>query len=355
MQRGGHQPVMVDRVMALVEAGAGRLYVDATLGLGGYAERVLEASGPDGRVIGFDRDGSAIERSRARLRHYGARLVTVHASFSDLAVELARLDVHHVDGVVYDLGVSSPQLDEAPRGFSYRADGPLDMRMDPSTGVTAATIVADYSLNDLRRILRDYGEERFAGRVARAICVARERVPIETTAALAEIVRSALPPAARRDGPHPARRTFQALRIEVNAELVALEQSLPQAVAALRPGGRLVALSYHSLEDRIVKRALGRSAGREVDVDRASGSAWSLDRPQRGGWVRTSAPPSAASRPENAPLLELLTLRPERPSSAEIAANPRARSAKLRAAQRCESPEERESHRTDVVRGEVAA
>ncbi len=177
-----------------------------------------------------------------------------------------RLGLDAVDGVLYDLGVSSLQLDEGDRGFSYRADAPLDMRMDPTTGITAAEVVATYPRADLARILREYGEERFAGRIARAIDEARRRGPIATTGQLAELVKAAVPAAARRTGPHPARRAFQALRIEVNRELDALRASLPQAIDLLAPGGRLVVLAYHSLEDRIVKQALADAAGRPVDV-----------------------------------------------------------------------------------------
>ena len=236
------------------------------------------------------------------------------ASFEDLGAVAARLGLEAVDGVLYDLGVSSLQLDEGDRGFSYRADAPLDMRMDPTTGITAAEVLATYPRADLARILREYGEERFAGRIARVLDEARRRAPIATTGQLAELVKAAVPAAARRTGPHPARRAFQALRIEVNRELDALRASLPQAIDLLAPGGRLVVLAYHSLEDRIVKQALADAAGRPGG-----------DTPHR----LPVDPPAA--RPAT---VAVLTRRPERPAEAEVAANPRAESAKLRAAEK---------------------
>jgi 16S rRNA (cytosine1402-N4)-methyltransferase len=286
--------------------------VDATVGLGGHAERLLEAGAT---VVGLDRDPHALAAAAERLAAFTpaqGRLRLVRASFADLAEAVAEAGVGRVDGVLYDLGVSSLQLDEAGRGFSYRQDAPLDMRMDPDGPVTAADVVNDYSVDELTRILRTWGEERFAGRIARAIDDARRAGAIRTTTELAELVRSAIPAAARRTGPHPARRTFQALRIEVNGELVALEASLPQAVELLAPGGRLVVLSYHSLEDRITKRFMAAESGRA---------------PAPG--VPGLPPPE---RP--APRLVLLTRRPETPTKAEVEANPRAESAKLRAAAR---------------------
>jgi 16S rRNA (cytosine1402-N4)-methyltransferase len=308
-----HEPVLVDRVTEVLRPHPGGTYLDATLGLGGHTERLLEASAPDGRVVGLDRDPAALALASARLAWAGDRLQAVAASFEDLAEVAGRLGLDAVDGVLYDLGVSSLQLDDGDRGFSYRADAPLDMRMDPTTGTTAAEVVATYPRADLARILREYGEERFAGRIARAIDEARRRGPIATTGQLAELVKAAVPAAARRTGPHPARRAFQALRIEVNRELDALRASLPQAIDLLAPGGRLVVLAYHSLEDRIVKQALADAAGRPVDVPH-----------------RLPVDPPAAS----AATVAILTRRPERPSDAEVAANPRAESAKLRAAEK---------------------
>jgi 16S rRNA (cytosine1402-N4)-methyltransferase len=308
-----HLPVMVDRVTQVLRPRPGGVYLDATLGLGGHAERLLEASAPGGRVIGLDRDPAALVLAGQRLAWAGDRLQAVNASFEDLAEVAGRLGVDAVDGVLYDLGVSSLQLDEADRGFSYRADAPLDMRMDPTSGISAAEVVASYPRAELARILREYGEERFAGRIARALDEARRRAPVATTGQLAELVKAAVPAAARRTGPHPARRAFQALRIEVNRELDALRASLPQAIDLLAPGGRLVVLAYHSLEDRIVKQALADAAGRPVDTPH-----------------RLPVDPPAAE----AATMAVLTRRPERPSEAEVAANPRAESAKLRAAEK---------------------
>ena len=308
-----HQPVMLDRVAELLRPRSGGVYLDATLGLGGHAERLLEASAPDGRVIGLDRDPAALALARQRLAWAGDRLTAVAASFADLAEVAERLGLAAVDGVVYDLGVSSLQLDQPDRGFSYRADAPLDMRMDPTTGITAAEVLATYPRAELARILREYGEERFAGRIARFVDEARRRAPISTTGQLVELVKAAVPAAARRTGPHPARRAFQALRIEVNRELDALGTSLPQAIDLLAPGGRLVVLAYHSLEDRIVKQALADAAGRPVDVPH-----------------RLPVDPPAAE----AATVAVLTRRPERTSDTEVAANPRAESAKLRAAEK---------------------
>ena len=321
-----HQPVMLDRVAELLRPRSGGVYLDATLGLGGHSERLLEASAPDGRVVGLDRDPAALALARQRLAWAGDRLQAVAASFADLAAVAARLGVGAVDGILYDLGVSSLQLDEAGRGFSYRADAPLDMRMDPTGGTTAAEVLATYPRADLARILREYGEERFAGRIARFLDEARRRAPITTTGQLAELVKAAVPAAARRTGPHPARRAFQALRIEVNRELDALRASLPQAIDLLAPGGRLVVLSYHSLEDRIVKQALADAAGRPVEAS-----------PFRGSRHEPPGPPDRlpVEGPGAGPAtVAVLTRRPERPSPAEVAANPRAESAKLRAAEK---------------------
>jgi 16S rRNA (cytosine1402-N4)-methyltransferase len=312
-----HHPVMVERVVELLRPHPGGVYLDATLGLGGHAERLLAASGPDGRVIGIDRDPAALTLARERLAEAGERLVAVAASFADLTEVAAGAGVDAVDGVLYDLGVSSLQLDEPTRGFSYRADAPLDMRMDPTGGITAADVLNTYPRAELARILREYGEERHAGRIARFIDEARRRRPVQTTGQLVDLVKAAVPAAARRTGPHPARRAFQALRIEVNHELDALRASLPQAVDLLVPGGRLVVLAYHSLEDRIVKRALNAAAGRD---DQA---------PAR--FPVAMRPPAR---------VVVLTRRPETPTAAEVAANPRAESAKLRAAEKLPSSTE---------------
>ncbi|MFN2626747.1 MAG: 16S rRNA (cytosine(1402)-N(4))-methyltransferase RsmH, partial [Mycobacteriales bacterium] len=279
------------------------------LGLAGHAAALLAVA--PGRLVGIDRDPLALTAAGERLAEYGDRVRLVHAVFDELAAVLARLGIDRADAILFDLGVSSLQLDEASRGFSYAHDVSLDMRMDASSaGRTAADVVNTYSADELARVLRDYGEERFAPRVARAIVDARSAAPLATTGELAELVRNAIPAATRRHGGHPAKRTFQALRIEVNGELDALRRALPAAIAALRLHGRLVVLSYHSLEDRIVKRAL---------AERLRGCVCPPDLPVC----------ACGHEPE----LRLLT-RGDVPSGEEIAANPRAASARLRAAER---------------------
>jgi 16S rRNA (cytosine1402-N4)-methyltransferase len=306
-----HVPVQLDRIVALLTPPLqrGGVVVDATLGLGGHAEALLRAV-PTGRVVGVDRDPEAVRRSGERLAPYADRITLVHAVYDELPDVLAGLGIERVDGVLFDLGVSSLQLDATERGFSYAHDAPLDMRMDPTTGRTAADVLNTYPYADLARILREYGEERFAGRIAQAIVRARAETPLTSTSALADLVRNAIPAATRRHGGHPAKRTFQALRIEVNAELAALRQALPAAIAALAVGGRIVALSYHSLEDRLVKQAIAAGL--------------------KGCVCPPDLPVCACGRE---PELRLL-VRSEQPSDAEVAANPRAASARLRAAER---------------------
>jgi 16S rRNA (cytosine1402-N4)-methyltransferase len=262
--------------------------LDLTLGLGGHAEALL-AAGVD-RVIGVDRDSEALSVASERLAAYGDRFRTVQARFSDVDGIARESGLRTLDAALYDLGVSSMHLGRPERGFSYRSEGPLDMRMGYD-GPTAADVVNSYPEEEIARVLRDYGEERFARRIAGAIARARSRKPLETTTELAAVVASAVPK--RRGGPHPARRTFQAIRIEVNRELEELAASLPQAVELLAPGGRLVVITYHSLEDRIVKRFV-------VGEQR----------------------------------LRSLSKKPLRPSAAEVTRNPRARGAKLRAAEK---------------------
>jgi len=308
---------MVDRCIGLLRPRPDGVYLDATIGLGGHSERILQASAPGGRVIGLDRDPAALALARERLAWAGERLVTVAASFADLAEVTADLGVERLDGVLYDLGVSSLQLDEPERGFSYRVDASLDMRMDTSGGITAAEVLATYPRAELTRVFRVYGEERFASRIARFVDDARRRAPIRTTGELVDLIKAAIPAAARRTGPHPARRVFQALRIEVNSELTALADSLPQAIELLAPGGRVVVLSYHSLEDRIAKRTF---------VAAATG---------RGeGFPHLAPPVPERGRSLLAPRIAILTRRPETPGADEVAANPRAESAKLRAAEK---------------------
>ncbi len=311
-----HDPVLVERVLALLGPPLEdrlAVVVDATVGLGGHAEALLRRH-PRLRLIGLDRDPQAVDAATERLAGYGARCTLVHAVYDELARVLDDLDTPRVDGVLFDLGVSSLQLDDPGRGFSYAREAGLDMRMDPTTGAGAADVLNTYTAGELARVLRRYGEERFARRIAAAIVEERTRAPLRSSVRLAEIVRAAIPAATRRTGGHPAKRTFQALRIEVNGELEVLSRALPAGIASLRPGGRIVALSYHSLEDRLVKRALAAAAA-------------------------SSAPPDLPVVPaQAAPRLRLLTRRSERPNDGEIGRNPRAASARLRAAERLPDP-----------------
>ena len=307
-----HQPVMRARVRELLEpalTGDSAVLVDATLGLGGHAAALL-SDHPRLRLIGIDRDPGALAVSTDRLAAFRSRIALVHAVYDALPDVLAAQGVERIDGALFDLGVSSMQLDDDDRGFSYSRDTALDMRMDPTITLTAAEVVNTYPVERLARVLKEYGEERFARRIAAAIVRERAAGPLTSSARLAELVRAAVPAATRRVGGHPAKRTFQALRIEVNDELGVLERALPAAVDALRVGGRIVVLAYQSLEDRIVKRVL--AAGASV-----------------------SAPPDLPVVPESAaPRLRLLTRGAETPDPAEVADNPRAGSARLRAAER---------------------
>ncbi|SDZ07592.1 16S rRNA (cytosine1402-N4)-methyltransferase [Micromonospora pattaloongensis] len=314
--RGTHVPVLLERCLELLAPALTRgdrqtVHVDATLGLGGHAEAVLAAN-PGTVLIGLDRDTEALAHARARLAPYADRVHLVHAVYDELPEVLDRLGHPLIDGILFDLGVSSLQLDAPDRGFAYAQDAPLDMRMDQTRGVTAEEIVNSYSAGELARVLRVYGEEKFAGRIAGAIVRERERGRLTSSARLAELVRESIPAPARRTGGHPAKRTFQALRIEVNRELAALEAALPAALDALAPGGRMVVLSYQSLEDRLTKQALAARA-------RSTGP---LDLP--------------VELPGTGPTLRLLSRGAELASEAEISANPRAASVRLRAAERIE-------------------
>jgi 16S rRNA (cytosine1402-N4)-methyltransferase len=307
-----HVPVLLDRVLALLApalSDRAAVVVDATLGLGGHAEALLSTH-PQLTLVGLDRDPAALARSGERLARFSSRTHLVHAVYDRMPEVLEELGLDGVDGVLFDLGVSSMQLDLAERGFAYAQDAPLDMRMDPSTGSTASDIVNGYSVPELARILREYGEERFALRVAQAIDRARRSAPLTSTAELAELVRSAIPAATRRHGGHPAKRTFQALRIEVNGELAALRSAVPSALDALTVGGRIVVLSYQSLEDRIVKQAMAALATDSTPID---------------------LPVPLADR---GPQLRLLTRGSESATESETAQNPRAASVRLRAAER---------------------
>jgi len=307
-----HVPVLLERCVALLAPGLtepGAVLVDATLGLGGHSEAILGAF-PEVRVIGVDRDPEALQLSRERLAPFADRISLVHAVYDELPQVLREQGLSHVQGVLFDLGVSSLQLDERSRGFSYAQDAPLDMRMDPTTGATAADILNTYSATELARVLREYGEERFARRIADRLVRERTAAPFDTSARLVELVREAIPAATRRTGGNPAKRTFQALRIEVNGELAVLERALPAAVAALAVGGRIVVMSYQSLEDRLTKRTLTAGA-------------------------TSTAPHDLPVVPESLqPRLRLLTRGAEAASEAEIELNPRAASVRLRAAER---------------------
>lgn len=307
-----HVPVLLDRVVALVAPALDRpasIMVDATLGLGGHAEAVL-AGCSLARVIGIDRDPDALAHAAHRLAPFKDRFVGVQAVYDELPEVLSGLGLDRVDAVLFDLGVSSLQLDLPARGFAYAEDAPLDMRMNPRSGLTAADVLNTYSVAELTRVLRDYGEERFAAKIARAVARARENQPFSTSGPLVELLYREIPAATRRTGGHPAKRTFQALRIEVNDELAVLERALPAAVDAIRVGGRVVVEAYHSLEDRLVKRAFAAV-------------------------TRSSVPEDLPFLPPGSePALRLITRGAEKAGPDEIAENPRAASVRLRAVER---------------------
>jgi 16S rRNA (cytosine1402-N4)-methyltransferase len=283
--------------------------VDATLGLGGHTEAVLTRC-PNAHVIGIDRDTHALEMAGRRLEQFAGRTTFVHAVYDEIPEVLAELGHEHVDGVLFDLGVSSMQLDVRGRGFAYAEDAPLDMRMNDTAGQTAADVLNTYPAGELARILKTYGEERFARRIAESIVREREREPFTRSARLVELIRDAIPAPARRTGGHPAKRTFQALRIEVNDELSVLRRALPGAIGAIGVGGRVVVMSYHSLEDRLVKQAFIEH-------------------------TRSDVPPDMPFVPEgHEPALRLVTRGSEKASAAEIEENPRAASVRLRAVER---------------------
>jgi 16S rRNA (cytosine1402-N4)-methyltransferase len=301
-----HTPVLLSESIAALQPRSGGRYIDATLGGGGHAERVLDLSSPDGTLLGIDADPSALAAARARLAPYGDRLVTVEEYFDGLERTARRTGFLGSDGVLFDLGVSSPQLDRGDRGFSFQQDAPLDMRMGPGARQTAEDLVNSLPESDLERIFREYGEERFARRVARRITMER---PIRSTSELAAVVTRAKP--RTNEAIHPATRVFQALRIAVNDELERLRRALPQAVNALRGGGNLAVISFHSLEDRIVKQFMRQEA--------------------RGCICPPELPVCVCGRE---PRLRVITSRPIVASDSEVATNPRARSAKLRVAER---------------------
>lgn len=315
-EQPAHVPVLLDRVVSLLEpalqptdGAATPVVVDATLGLGGHSQALLQRC-PQARLIGIDRDPHALEMTGRRLAPYADRVDLVHAVYDEIPEVIADLGLDHVDGVLFDLGVSSMQLDVRERGFAYAEDAPLDMRMDDSTGITAADVLNTYAEGELVRVLRQWGEEKFARAIARSVVREREREPFTRSARLVDLIRDAIPAPARRTGGHPAKRTFQALRIEVNDELGAVRRAIPAAVESIGVGGRVVVMSYQSLEDRIVKQAFAA--------------------------VTTStAPPDLPVVPAgHEPSHRLLTRGSERATEAEIEENQRAAPVRLRAVER---------------------
>ncbi len=282
------------------------IYVDGTLGGAGHSSRIA-AKLTTGRLIGIDRDEIALDAAARRLEPYKDRVTLVHSNFCEIVSVLKQLHIDGVDGVLLDLGVSSPQLDDGSRGFSYMADAPLDMRMDNTDTLTAATVVNTWPYEELKRILYDYGEERYAPQIASAICRKREQKPIATTLELVDVIRSAMPPAALREKQHPAKRSFQAIRIAVNDELGAVEKVMRDAVPCLNPGGRLAVITFHSLEDRIVKNAMAEAA--------------------KGCTCPPNFPVCVCGKK---PKVKLITRKPIVSGDEELEVNPRARSAKLR-------------------------
>ena len=310
MEQAKHVSVLLQECIDNLKIRPDGIYLDGTLGMGGHAYEIASRL-RTGRLIALDRDESALRRAGERLRPYTQNLTLVHGNFRDTAAILDDLGIQHVDGMLFDLGVSSPQLDEAQRGFSYQHDAPLDMRMDDTQAQSAWDLVNTWDEGRLARILWDYGEERYARRIAAAVCARRQERPIERTLELVEIIKSAMPAAALREKQHPAKRTFQAIRIAVNDELAAIAAMLETAPDKLRPGGRLCVISFHSLEDRIVKNGIharekGCTCPREAPVCTC-------------GFVQT---------------LRSVHRKPILPGAEEISQNPRARSAKLRVAER---------------------
>ncbi len=310
MDGAKHVSVLLDECIENLNVRPDGIYVDGTLGLGGHSFAIASRLST-GRLIGIDRDPSAIERAGHRLAPFGERVTLIHGNFGDVAEILDSLGIEGVDGMLFDLGVSSPQLDEAERGFSYMQDAPLDMRMDSTASLTAWDVVNGWDEGRLNRILWDYGEERFARRITAAILSARAKKPIESTLELVEIIKSAMPAAALREKQHPAKRSFQAIRIAVNDELGEVERMMDTAPDKLNPGGRLCVISFHSLEDRIVKNGVAR---------RENGCTCPREAPIcTCGFVKT---------------LRSVSRKPILPSEDEIERNPRSRSAKLRVAER---------------------
>ena len=306
-----HRPVLLTECIEALRIRPDGVYVDGTLGRGGHSEQIARALSEQGRLVCIDRDRQALEEAGGRLAPWRDRITFLHGNFADLDRLLDEAGVAQADGMLFDLGVSSPQLDDPDRGFSYLHDAPLDMRMDRDDALTAWTVVNQWPREEVRRVLSQYGEERYAGSIAAAIERARERAPIETTGQLAEIIRGAMPAAALREKQHPAKRSFQGIRIAVNDELTAVSRMLRAAVTRLRPGGRLAVISFHSLEDRIVKTELAAAA--------------------KGCTCPPEFPVCVCGR---TPQVKLVSRKPILPGREELLENPRARSAKLRVAEK---------------------
>ncbi|MBD8990712.1 MAG: 16S rRNA (cytosine(1402)-N(4))-methyltransferase RsmH [Clostridiales bacterium] len=301
-----HVSVLLEECIEALSIKPDGIYVDGTLGGAGHSSRIA-AELTTGRLIGIDRDPVALEAAGERLKPFADRVTLVHSNFDEMDTVLKDLGISGVDGILMDLGVSSPQLDDGKRGFSYMADAPLDMRMNSEDTLDARQIVNGWSYEELKRILYDYGEERYAPRIAAAICKRREEAPIETTLELVDIIRGAMPAAALREKQHPAKRSFQAIRIAVNDELGSVERVMKRAVPCLNPGGRLAVITFHSLEDRIVKNAMAEAA--------------------KGCICPREFPVCVCGRK---PQVKIITRKPITSTEAELAVNPRARSAKLR-------------------------
>lgn len=306
-----HKSVLLQECIDALDIRPDGIYLDGTLGGAGHSSQIARRLTEGGRLIGVDRDRTALAAAKERLAPYADRVTLVHSNFAEIDAILDSLGIPAVDGMLFDLGVSSPQLDDASRGFSYMADAPLDMRMDKDDALTAGAVVNTWPQGELRRILYDYGEERYAPQIAAAICRAREKAPVETTLELVDIIRSAMPAQALREKQHPAKRSFQAIRIAVNDELGAVSRMMQAAVGRLNPGGRLAVITFHSLEDRIVKSEMQQAA--------------------RGCTCPPEFPVCVCGKK---PLVKLVTRKPIVSGPAELEENPRARSAKLRVAEK---------------------
>lgn len=312
-----HVPVLLRETMDALAVRPGGVYIDCTVGGGGHSAEILRLSSPDGRLIGFDQDDNALAAAGERLAPFGGRVRLVRTNFAEIAAVVDRLGIGPVDGVLMDIGVSSHQFDEGERGFSYHHDAPLDMRMDRTSPLSAAVVVNEWPEEEIARVIREYGEERWASRIAQFIARARSERPVETTGQLVEIIKAAIPAAARREGGHPARRTFQAIRIAVNDELGVLQRGLEGALQVLKPGGRLAVITFHSLEDRIVKQTFAC-------------------------WAKpcTCPPDIPVCVCGKRPLAEPVTRKPVKASAEELKDNPRSRSATLRAVAKLQGDEE---------------